>query len=202
MTYRERREARAERLRGWAEKRRQKAAAVATLSDKFRGDYAFNTQPGHIPQRARLIAQEDRAFASLNKAHEMASRADEIERQADRAIYSDDHDAIEKLEARIADLEAQRDRVKLINAQIRKGPGYEARIVPPMTDRERQTLLDVARFQPFYDPQHKGFPPYHLQNLGGNITRQRQRLAQLRAVAEQRARVREVLAAELAAVTP
>lgn len=180
MTYRERREARAERLRGWAEKRAQRAAAVLASGEKYRGDVAFNTQPGHIPARARLIAATDRAFESMKKAESMSSRAAEIERQADRAIYSDDHDAIEKLEARIADLEAERARVKLVNTQIRRGAGWEARIVPPLTDRERQTLLNVAQFQPFYDPQHKGFPPYHLQNLGGNITRQRQRLAQLR----------------------
>ena len=42
MTYRERREARAERLRQWAEKR--KAKATATLEHDratYRGDYAF-----------------------------------------------------------------------------------------------------------------------------------------------------------------
>lgn len=54
MTYRERREARAERLRGWAEKREKAAEATFKSHEIFRGDHAFNTQPGHIPERARV----------------------------------------------------------------------------------------------------------------------------------------------------
>lgn len=67
-TYRERREARAERLRGFAEKREATAAATFKSHEQYRGDHAFNTQPGHIPERARVIAREDRAHESLQKA--------------------------------------------------------------------------------------------------------------------------------------
>ena len=59
MTYRERRERRAERLRGWAEARQARAAATFAAHEVYRSDYAFNTQPGHIPERARVIARED-----------------------------------------------------------------------------------------------------------------------------------------------
>lgn len=46
MTYRERREAKAARLQGWAEKREDKARALIAQDAHYRGDHAFTTQPG------------------------------------------------------------------------------------------------------------------------------------------------------------
>jgi hypothetical protein len=113
------------------------------------------------------------------KAASMSSRAAEIDRQAEAAIYSDDPDAIEQLRSRIADLEARRERMKAINKTIRRGPGWEARIVPPLTEAERADLTSIAHaWAGVYKP---GYPPYALQNLAGNITRQRKRLAELTA---------------------
>ena len=174
MTYRERRETKAARLREWAQRRQENAAAVFKQGEHFRGDNAFNTQPGHIPERARLIAREDRAFESLRKAESMESRAANIEAAADRAIYSDDPDAIEALEARIASLERERIRCKAINAQIRKGSGWEARIDPPLTQNEKRELISVAQVW-----GKVGYPGYHFTSLSGNISRQKARLAQL-----------------------
>jgi hypothetical protein len=162
MTYRERREAKVERLRGWAEKREVDAAAVFEANRPFTSDYAFNTQPGHIPLRARIIKQEDRAFESLQKAERMKSRAAEIQAQADHAIYSDDEDAVERLRERIAELEAKRDKIKTANAAYRKEHRAE---LAAMTAYERHQAVP--------------FPAYVLQNLSGNITRNRKRLAQL-----------------------
>jgi hypothetical protein len=80
MTYRDRREAKADKLREWADKRTERAAQVFKANEPYTSDYAFNTQPGHIPARARIIRQEDRAHESLRKAQSMTSRAAEIER--------------------------------------------------------------------------------------------------------------------------
>jgi hypothetical protein len=147
-TYRERREAKAERYRQWADKRETDAAAVFANHERYRGDIAFNTQPGHIPLRARVIAREERAFESLAKAKSMSSKAGTIESQLDESIYDDDPDAIERLEAKLAGLEARRTEIKARSAEMRKAG-------------ERM-------------------PAYVLQNLGGNITRTRQRLERLR----------------------
>jgi hypothetical protein len=68
----------ADRLDGWAEKREEKADAVFAQGEKYRGDVAFNTQPGHIPERARLIARTDRACESLSKAREMRAKASSL----------------------------------------------------------------------------------------------------------------------------
>jgi hypothetical protein len=178
VTYRERREAKAERLREWATKREQKAVDQLNSYPTVRHDIAFNTQPGHIPFRARIIKADERAYESLEKAGDMASRARNIEAAADRAIYSDDDNAIEALKERIASLEAERERVKVINKAIRQGPGWEARIVPALTKQEKAELLRYAKFSPGYR-DGDGIPAYHLRNLSGNLSHQRKRLAEL-----------------------
>src|SRR5690606_36429043 len=55
------------------------------------------------------------------KAAEFRRRADEIERQAERAVYSDDSDAAEKLRRRIAEKESRLVDMKAANASARKG---------------------------------------------------------------------------------
>ncbi len=179
MTYRERREAKAERLRGWAEKRAEKADSLrAATPDSIRHDWAFITQPGHIPERARMNRRDERAMEHGAKAREMASRAAGIDAQADGAIYSDDPDAVEQLEARIAELEAERDRVKRYNATARKGePDYSI-----LSEDLRGTLMQMARAGQVNDD--RAIPKYHLANLSGNINRQRKRLEGLRAAAD------------------
>lgn len=172
-TYRERRLAKAERLREWAQKRERDAEAVFEAGRPFTSDIAFNTQPGHFPFRARLLAREDRAHASLRKAHDMERRADGIEAAADRAIYSDDPDAVEALEARIAALEAERERWKAYNASCRKG-------TPNSSLLDVEQRRQIENLPPgFIGPKGQA-PSYVLQNLGGNINRQKKRLAQLR----------------------
>jgi phage shock protein A len=166
MTYRDRREARAERLREWAGKREERAGAVFAAGEPMRSDWAFITQPGHIPERARLIAREDRAYESLAKASGMRGRADGIEGQLATSIYSDDEDAVPRLRERIAKLEADRDAAKALNAAYRKAHKTE-----------------LAALSPYQRNQAMPYPSYHFQNLSGNIGRQRKRLAQLEAQA-------------------
>ncbi len=178
-TYRERREQRAERLREWADKRDAKAQGLRAQNEPYRGDHALFTQPGHIPERERYFNRSEQAYRHTVKAADMAAKADSIDRATDNAIYSDDPDAIEALKARIAGLEAQRERMKYINATIRKGPGWETRLDPPLTEREKTDLENVARFQPYYVKKGLRYPPYALSNLGGNISRQKKRLARL-----------------------
>ena len=163
MTYRDRREARAERLSGWAGTREQQAAAVLKAGEPFTSDLAFNTQPGHIPFRARLIAREDRARESLGRAASMRSRADGIEDQLSASIYDDDPDAIEQLRARITRLETECDKAKAANAAYRREHRAELKAMESAYKRD----------------QAVPYPGYHLTNLSGNLSRQRARLARL-----------------------
>ncbi len=178
MTYtrRERKERKAERLREWADKRDAKACALRNATpDTLRHDWAFITQPGPIRERTRMWNRDDRARAHSNKAAEMRSRADGIEAQADHAIYSDDHDAVERLQERIAGLEAERDRVKAFNASCRKGE----RNLDLLDTKQQAEIASVEQYQAWALKKGGGFPAYHLSNLSGNISRLRKRLATL-----------------------
>jgi hypothetical protein len=172
-TYRERRQAKAERYREWAEKRAQRSAEVFKAGEVYRGDHAFNFQPGHIPQRARLIAREDRAHESLRKAERMNEKADHIEAQLDASIYDDDPDAIEALERRIAGLEAARTRYVAFNRTARKGqPDFSL-----LTEHQRESWQTLSRLGML---RNGGFPGYATSNLSGRISKDRDRLARLR----------------------
>lgn len=168
MTYRQRREARAERLQEWAGKREERAAAVFKAGEPYTNDIAFNTQPGHIPFRARLIAREDRAHESVAKAASMRSRADGIEDQLATSIYDDDPDAVEQLRARITRLEAERDTAKAVNAAYRREHKAELKAMESAYQRD----------------QAMPYPGYHFTNLSGNLSRQRARLARLERAAK------------------
>lgn len=178
MTYtrRERKARKAERLREWADKRDAKATGLRNATpDSLRHDWAFITQPGPIRERTKMWNRDDRARTHSNKAAEMRARADGIEAQADHAIYSDDHDAAERLQERIAELEAKRDRMKLINREARKfGDGWSKRINPPLTSDEKTDLENAAKFNGVL-----GYPSYVLSNIGGNIRRLRKRIEAL-----------------------
>jgi hypothetical protein len=183
-TYRERREARAERLREWADKRAEKAGAAAERASEMGAAIPFG-QPilaGHHSQgrderyRARIAGQMDKAVEHHRKAEEMAGRADSIESQLAGAIYSDDPDAVDQLRARLAVLEAERNRVKAYNASCRTGS-------PDVSVLDEAQRAQVARLLVVAAWQMKGgaFPSYHLANLSGNIKRNRDRLAKLEA---------------------
>lgn len=176
MTYRERREAKNERLREWAAKREAKAAGLLKQNGPFRGDHAFNTQPGHIPERARAIARMDRAFENLEKAKSMNARADGIENQLDRSIYSDDPDAIEALEAKVTALSEKRDRMKASNAAYRKGPAAWAAFLGVSAEREAALR---AKVESNLSWQRQPYPAYTLTNLGATIRQAQKRIEQI-----------------------
>src|ERR1035437_6948810 len=165
MTYRERREAKAERLHEWADERQARANATLATSDAhpYRHDIAWLTQPGHIPGRNETFEREHRAYQSLDKATAMDDRAAGIESQLDHAIYDDDPDAIERIRERIAGLEAKRDRMKAANAEYRK---------THRTELAAQTNL-------YLRGQMTPHPSYSITNIGGNIGRYRDRLKAL-----------------------
>ena len=176
MTYRERREAKIEKLREWAEKRENAANQVLKSGEKYRGDYAFNTQPGHIPERARLIASQDRAFESLKKAEGMEARADGIATQLDRSVYSDDVNAIEALEARIAEREKKRDRMKHVNALYRKAD------VAALADLGLDYEAIKAKIDKAYSWEKAPYVGWELTNLGATIRADKERIKQIQAM--------------------
>jgi hypothetical protein len=182
-TYRERREAKAERLRGWADANQARSDAALGQASQMAQAIPFG-QPilvGHHSERrdrnyrARIEGTARRGLDLGAKATNQTRRADEIERQADQAIYDDDPDAIERLTAKIAGLEAERARIKAYNADARKadrtGRAPDADLLDEAQQRHLLTLVRIG---------HLGkagtFPPYVAANLSGNISRLRKRL--------------------------
>lgn len=168
-TYRERREARAERLADWADKREAKGTAEVEHARAMFDVIPFGQpmMPDHYSYgrdrnyRARAGRTYDRGFENLATAERMREKAANIARQAEHAIYTDDADACERLAERIAGLEAEREACKQANAAYRKAhPELRA-----MTAYQRNQAVP--------------FPSYHLENLSGSISRQRARLALL-----------------------
>jgi hypothetical protein len=202
MTYRERREARAEQLREWADRREAKQPALdqAARADEATTGIPFG-QPilvGHHSEgrHRAAIARMDRAMSAAvengRKAESMAGRADEIEAQAAAAIYSDDTDAVDRLREKLERLEAERDRIKTYNATCRKRAKigldnlsdadkeqWNADILAAgLTKSEVRDLFSSIRAVSYQCPGGR-FPAYKLTNLGGVISTTRKRLAEL-----------------------
>ena len=78
-------------------------------------------------------------------------------------------------DAKIAELEAERDHIKAVNKSIRMLGFTDA----TMTEADRRQLLELARLTPYVQPLQKGFPAYHLSNLNGNLRRYKQRREEL-----------------------
>lgn len=186
MTYRERREARIDRLRDWADKRRTKSAAAFQGARSIMDGIPLG-QPilvGHHSEKRHRRDVEKiengiaKGFEHQRTAADMESRADGIERQLSDSIYNDDHDAIERLRAKLDELESTREKWKRQNAAFRKGDEAFA--------SEMGVTLDAAarlraKINDGYSWCRQPHPSYELQNLGGNIKRTRDRLAALEA---------------------
>lgn len=182
-TYRERREARADRLREWADKREAKAESEFDRA-KARADMIPFGQPVLVDHYSagRDIRFRDsinrgfsRSFENERKAKSMRSRADNIESAAAHAIYSDDEDAIERLRDKIERLEAERARIKAYNASCRKG----APDASVLDEKQRAQLASITAHCPYQLGKGGAFPAYATSNLGGTINTARKRLAAL-----------------------
>lgn len=183
-TRRERLEARLEKRQQWADKREQEAAARFAGVRKIADAIPFG-QPilvGHHSERharadQRRIHNGMRAgVEALNMAEHHTSKAGGIADQLDKSIFSDDPDATECLQERIAELKAQRDAMKASNSAYRKGPAAWAAHMGISADREAELRDAVVNGYSWCKQPH---PAYELTNLGGNIRRLEKRLAEV-----------------------
>lgn len=74
----EKAERKAEKYEEWTGKREQKAKIALNSFPSMRHDWAFITQPGHIPVRARMNKADDRAFESLQVAEGFREKAENL----------------------------------------------------------------------------------------------------------------------------
>ena len=179
---RERLANRAERREEWAESREQKRDEAWGVANRIMdmippGQPVLYDHPSGRMQRRDIARIDSKGFKGLAH-HRMAERheqvAQAIRSQLDHAVFDDDVDAIERLQARIAEREAERDRVKEINAYCRKHKTIEGL---ELTEQELKIFRNLAKWAN-HDPS-KGYPSYHLSGIGKKISQDRKRLARL-----------------------
>ena len=212
MTYRERRERRAERRDEWANKRRVKANAAGNraleMSQIMQGEpikVGHHSEGRHRRDANRMDNLMHTAAESSQMARRHSGAADTIRQQLDSSIYRDDVDELEQLEAKLSEQIGRRDRMKAINVWLRKHSGIKRSgprpLVGDLFDKageaikscadalalsrdEATDLVSALRYN-----AHLGYPAYALSNLSGNIGRTRKRADESKA----RRRVREAL---------
>lgn len=183
MTYRERRLAKADRLRTWADAREDKAQASYSAANTLAEQIPLG-QPilvGHHSEGRmrrdfkRIDNNMRRSIEHSNKAIEMRRRADNIESAADRAIFSDDDDAIVRLREKIDTLEAERASIKAFNASCRAGTVN----TDLLCEKQRTNYAECERYTAYAIGAKGEMPGYVVTNLSGNINRLKKRLIAL-----------------------
>lgn len=188
-TRRERLERKAEKRREWAEARQADAAKRFQTAHNATAGIPMG-QPilvGHHSEsrhRAALARSDSNMRAgceSSDMAEHHISKAAGIERQLRNTIFSDDDNAIEELEAKIAKLEADRERNNAINKIVRAKPKNEP------TDEKITKLVALGMhessarkvFQPDFAGR-VGIPSYVNQNMGGVIANAKKRIEDIK----------------------
>lgn len=188
MTRRERLERKIERRREWADKAAARADSQVKQAHDMASIIPFG-QPilvGHHSEkrdrayRGRIEGKFRKGFENLELSKHHDSKADGLETQLDRAIFSDDDNAIEALQARIAEHETEREKMKTVNKLYKKGDVEGLRAIGLDYEAIKQKLASLGSY--FGQAPHM---PYELSNLGGRISTDRKRLDYLK---QQRAR--------------
>lgn len=180
--YEEKQEARRERLEALADKARSESANAYESARKMAEVIPLG-QPilvGHYSE-GRDRRYRGRIHDKFGKAFQLAEKADHYEQKAaavgSGGISSDDPDAIMKLRAELADLEASQETMKRVNALLRKWKTTESRTA---------ALLDAGfsetRVRELLTPDCfgiLGFASFKLTNNSANIRRVTQRIEAL-----------------------
>jgi len=176
--HEDRRAARADRLADRAAKHRAAAAArhetVDNLTRVMAGQPVLVGHHSEKRHRRDLQRVGDNMRAALDHARE-AERLERVAAHPSTAVSGDDPQAVAKLRAKLAAMEAHRKAIKADNKAARKG------------DSATVARLAETYPQPWHDVR-RGHPSYMLQNLGSNIRRVQKRLAAMEAIAGREAR--------------
>lgn len=173
--YEAKRERRVNNLRRAAKKKAEEAQMRFDLSDSMASIIPMG-QPilvGHHSENADRRYRE-RIHNHMRKGIDAQRQAQEYERRADaaeknRAIFTEDPDAAEKLTDKIERLEAKQKLMREANKLIRKQD----------TEGLKALGFTDATITQLYEPDfcgRVGFPDYALSNNSANIRRLKQRL--------------------------
>jgi hypothetical protein len=126
---------------------------------------------------------EDRAREHAQMAAHHDAKGAGLADQLERAVFSDDPDAVEALEARIGEMEAKVERMKLVNRLYKEGDRTGLAALGIDLDALTAKLAAAG-------PYWGGRPhlSYELTNLGARIRADRKRIEDVKARAERTAR--------------
>lgn len=112
------------------------------------------------------------AFESQDMAQHHKSVAVSLQNALDTSIFSDDRDAVQALEARIAEREAESERMRFINkahAKFIKTGKLDAALTPA-------EIVRIQNYKPAYSWEPHPYAPFQLSNLRGRISADKKRL--------------------------
>lgn len=179
--YEERKQARIDRYREKAERARQESRELSRESISML-EHIPPGQPilvGHHSERGhrKLLERSDRkmeqSIAASEKAAYYEHKAEAAERNT--AIFSDDPEALTKLNKKLESLQVAQTRMKQINAYYRKHgtcQGFHG-----LSDEQAEKLDDRVRNG--YSWEKAPYPAYALSNNNQEIRRLKERIKQL-----------------------
>lgn len=179
--YEERKQARIDRYRERAEQARQESRELSRESISML-EHIPPGQPilvGHHSERGhrKLLERSDRkmeqSIAASEKAAYYEHKAEAAERNT--AIFSDDPEALTKLNKKLESLQVAQTRMKQINAYYRKHgtcQGFHG-----LSDEQAEELDDRVRNG--YSWEKAPYPAYALSNNNQEIRRLKERIKQL-----------------------
>lgn len=179
MTRRERLERKIDRRQEWADKAEARSISQYNQAHEMASVIPFG-QPilvGHHSEkrdrnyRGRIESKFRSAFENHDLAQHHESKAAGLQDQLDRAIFTDDDNAIEALEARIQENEEKRERMKLVNKLYRKADVEGLKAIGIDYEALKTKLAEAGAY--WGKAPHL---PYEMSNLGGRITADRKRL--------------------------
>lgn len=192
MTRRERLEAKLQKREEWAESRRKKADsaqlqfhnAVASLPP-----FGEPIKIGHHSEKRHRAAFDkcDRALGKMvehsDMANHHASKAGGLADQLDSSIYSDDPDAIEAIQAKVREIDAECARMVACNKAFKKSNGAPGWAKAAGMNDEEATKAEAAwdRLKSICPYEHQPYPAYALSNRRANARRLTKRIGEIEA---------------------
>jgi hypothetical protein len=188
-TRRERLEAKLDKRQEWAEKAATRSDAAFNATHRLMDGIPLG-QPilvgHHSEKRARKDAERidngmSKAVAESKLADHHKEKAAGLAQQLDKSIFSDDTDALEALEARIAEREAKAASMVAMNKAWRKSksdPAVFAKLVEISIEAAEKIAARIAKA---YSWEQQPYPSWELSNLRATIRADKQRIEEIKA---------------------
>ena len=191
-TYEQKKQRKIDRFNELAEKNRDKSTALYNSSKAISDLIPFgqpilvghHSEGRHRRDLKRINSRMDQSIEADKKAAYYEGRAATVENN--RAISSDDPEAVTKLKAKIEKCEKTQEIMKAANKLVKKMlKGGEPWKPEQLEELKKITgsVSSVSLLMPDFCGRY-GFPSYELTNNNANISRMKKRLKELEATSQ------------------